>query len=233
VAKPSDRVFFALCAAAGALIVVGSALPTFKLYLSAAIGAEASQRSFDYHRELRLLTYAEPGGLVFPFTGAALLVAGIAGALKPRTWLIVAVAALMVPAFVQTVKTVDYARDPGGGGVYACQHPELDDCVGYLAPAVQDFRADVLRKPEARAPEYLGPEPSAYSIQPLTGWRLVGGALQPRGLVLGAAARRPQAALRGAHLRGAVGPDRDPRALVLAPGLRVITQALTSQLLTR
>ena len=173
-AKPRDRVFFALSAAAGALILVGSALPTFKLYLSAAIGAEASQRSFDYYRELRLLTYAEPGGLVFPFTGAALLVAGIAGALRPRKWLIVAVAVLTVPAFVQTVKTVDYARDPGGGGVYACTHTELADCVGYLAPAVQDFRADILRKPEAREPEYLGPEPSEYSIQPLTGWRLVG-----------------------------------------------------------
>jgi hypothetical protein len=173
-AKPSDRGFFALCAAAGALIVVGSALPTFKLYLSAAIGAEASQRGFDYYRDLRLLTYAEPGGLVFPFTGAALLVAGIAGALRPRKWLIVAVAALTVPAFVQTVKTVDYARSPGDGGVYACQHPELAACVGYLAPAVQDFRADILRKPEARNPEYLGPEPSDHSIEPLTGWRLVG-----------------------------------------------------------
>jgi len=173
-AKPNDRVFFAFCAAAGALILLGSALPTFELYLSAAIGAGDSQRSFDYHRDLHLLTYAELGGLLFPLSGAALLVAGIAGVLRPRVWLIVAVAALTVPVFVQTVKTVDYARSPGGGGVYGCEQPELKDCVGYLAPAVRDFRADILRKPEARDPDYLGPEPSEYSIAQLTGWRLVG-----------------------------------------------------------
>ena len=46
--------------------------------------------------------------------------------------------------------------------------------MGYLAPAVRDFRADILRKPEARDPDYLGPEPSYYSIEQLTGWRLVG-----------------------------------------------------------
>ena len=83
-AKPIDRVFFVFCAAAGALILLGSALPTFDLYLSAAIGAGDAQRGFDYHRDLHLLTYAEPGGLVFPLSGAAFLAVGIAGALRPR-----------------------------------------------------------------------------------------------------------------------------------------------------
>jgi hypothetical protein len=173
-AKTYDRVFFAFCAAAGALILLGSALPTFELYLSAAIGAGDAQRSFDYHRDLRLLTYAQPGGLMFPISGAALLAIGIVGALRPRGWLIVAAAVLTVPVFVQTVRTVDYADSPGDIGVYACEQPELRNCVGYLAPAVQDFRADILRKPEARNPEYLGPEPSYYNIKHLTGWRLVG-----------------------------------------------------------
>ena len=173
-AKRIDRVFFVFCAAAGALILLGSALPTFELYLSAAIGAGDAQRSFDYHRDLRLLTYAEPGALVFPLSGAAFLAIGIAGALRPSGRLIVAAAVLTVPVFVQTVRTVDYAESPGDIGVYACQQPELENCVGYLAPAVQDFRADILRKPEARHPEYLGPEPSEYSITRLTGWRLIG-----------------------------------------------------------
>jgi hypothetical protein len=173
-AKPIDRVFFVFCAAAGALILLGSALPTFELYLSAAIGAGDAQRSFGYHRDLDLLTYAEPGALVFPLSGAAFLAIGIAGALRPRGWLIVAAAVVSVPVFVQTVRTVDYARSPGDIGVYACEQPELKNCVGYLAPAVRDFRADILRKPEARDPEYLGPEPSDYNIKQLTGWRLVG-----------------------------------------------------------
>jgi hypothetical protein len=173
VAKPNDRVFFVFCAAAGALILLGSALPTFKLYLDASIGAGDSQRVFKYYRDLHLLTYAEPGGLVFPFSGAALLAAGIAGALRPRRWLVVAAAVLTVPVFVQAVKTVDYAKSPDGG-VYACEQPELERCVGYLAPAVGDFRADILRKPEARRADYLGPERSSYSIEPLTGWRIVG-----------------------------------------------------------
>jgi hypothetical protein len=174
VAKPYDRVFFGFCAAAGGLILLGSALPTFELYLSAAIGAGDAQRSFGYHRDLNLLTYAEPGALVFPLSGAAFLAIGIAGALRPRGWLIVAAAVLTVPVFVQTVRTVDYARSPGDIGVYACEQPELENCVGYLAPAVRDFRADILRKPEARDPDYLGPEPSDYNIKQLTGWQLVG-----------------------------------------------------------
>jgi hypothetical protein len=173
VAKPNDRVFFAFCAAAGALILLGSALPTFELYLSAVIGGGDSQRSFDYHRDLHLLTYAEPGGLVFPLSGAALLATGIAGALRPRGWLVVAAAVLTVPVFVQTVKTVDYAKSPEGG-VYGCEQPELETCVGYLTPAVRDFRADILRKPEARHPDYLGPGRGDFSIEHLTGWRLVG-----------------------------------------------------------
>jgi hypothetical protein len=173
VAKPNDRVFFAFCAAAGALILLGSALPTFELYLSASIGGGDSQRVFDYHRDLHLLTYAEPGALVFPISGAALLAIGIAGALRPRAWLIVAAAVLTVPVFVQTVKTVDYAKSPEGG-VYGCEQPELEACVGYLAPAVQDFRADILRKPEARHPDYNAPLGSYYSIEHLIGWRLVG-----------------------------------------------------------
>lgn len=172
-AKPNDRVFFAFCAAAGALILLGSALPTFQLYLTASIGAGDSQRVFEYHRDLRLLTYVEAGGLVFPISGAALLVLGIAGALTPRRWLIVAVTVLTVPVFVQTVKTVDYAKSPEGG-VYACDKPELQDCVGYLAPAVRDFRADILRKPEARHRDYNAPEPTYFSIEHLTGWKLVG-----------------------------------------------------------
>jgi hypothetical protein len=173
VAKPNDRVFFVVCAAAGALILLGSALPTFELYLDASIGAGDSQRVFKYYRDLHLLTYAEPGGLVFPLSGLALLAAGIAGALRPRCWLVVAAAVLTVPVFVQAVKTVDYAKSPDGG-VYACEQPELERCVGYLAPAVGDFRADILRKPEARHADYLGPERSSYSIEPLTGWRIVG-----------------------------------------------------------
>jgi hypothetical protein len=173
VAKPNDRVFFAFCAAAGALILLGSALPTFELYLFAVIGGGDSQRSFDYYRDLDLLTYAEPGGLVFPLSGAALLAGGVAGALRPREWLVVAAAVLTVPIFVQTVKTVDYAQSPEGG-VHSCEEPELETCVGYLAPAVRDFRADILRKPEARNRDYVGPGRSEFSIEHLTGWRIVG-----------------------------------------------------------
>jgi hypothetical protein len=174
VAKPNDRVFFAFCAAAGALILIGSALPTFELYLFAVIGGGDSQRSFDYYRDLHLLTYAEPGGLLFPVSGAALLAAGIAGVLRPRDRLVVVAAVLTVPVFVQTVKTIDYTQGSGGGGVSSCEQLELETCVGYLAPAVRDFRADILRKPEARHPDYVVPTGAEFSIEHLTGWRLVG-----------------------------------------------------------
>ncbi len=178
VAKPNDRVFFAACAAAGAAILLGCVLPAFELYLYATIGGGDSQRSFDYYRDLRLITYSEPGALVFPLTGAALVVLGIAGAARPRWWLVVAAAALTVPAFVQTVKTVDYATGPGDGGVHTCdQQASLERCIGYFAPAIREFRADILRKPEARERDYLGPGKTDFNISRLAGWKLVGWAV--------------------------------------------------------
>jgi hypothetical protein len=173
--RANDRVFFASCGAAGALILLGCVLPTFELYLSSAVGAGDSQKVYDYYRDLRLITYGEPGALVFRFVGAAFVLVGIVGLARPSWWLVVAAAALAVPVFVQTVKTVDYATSPGDGGVYVCeQEGGLESCVGYLAPAVQEFRADVLRKPEAEEPEYYGPGRGDFSISTLAGWQLIG-----------------------------------------------------------
>jgi hypothetical protein len=39
---------------------------------------------------------------------------------------------------------------------------------------VREFRADVLRRPEAREPGYQGPTRYDFSVEPLGGWRLVG-----------------------------------------------------------
>jgi hypothetical protein len=157
--KPSDRTFFAICGVAGALILLGCALPTFRLHLDAAVGAGESQQVFDYYRDLHLATYGEPGARVFMLAGIAFLAAGVLGTRRPAWWLVVAVAAVSLTAFVQTVRTVDYAE-------------RSSKSVGYLAPALEDFRAEVLRKPEARLPEYYGP--GRGSIRKLAGWKLVG-----------------------------------------------------------
>ena len=172
--KPNDRTFFVICGVAGALILLGCALPTFELYLDAALGGGDSQRVFHYYRDLHLGTYREPGARLFMLAGLAFLAIGIFGFMKPRRWLVVVVTAISIVAFVQTVKTVDYARSPGEVGVYSCQEESLGSCLGYLAPAVQELRADILRKPEAKEPEYLGPGPGAFNIRKLGGWQLVG-----------------------------------------------------------
>ena len=165
-ARPNDRIFFALCAGAGLLILFGCMLPAFELRLDASVGGGDAQRVYDYSRELRLLTYAEPGGLVFPSVAVALLAIGIAGAVRPSTWLVVAAVALTVPLFVQTVRTLDFA-DQG-----ACDEPPPESCVGYLAPAARDFREDVTRRPESRLPGY-NPPVGLPGIRRLGGWGLI------------------------------------------------------------
>jgi hypothetical protein len=164
--RPNDRVFFVLCALAGLVILLGCALPTFEFSLSASVGAGDEQRVYDYRRDLRLLTYREPGGLVFPLVGAALFAIGVAGAVRPRTWVVVAAVTLTLPAFVQMVRTVDYTDSS------ACDEARLEDCIGYLAPAVQEFREDVTHKPESRLPGYNPPLGRA-GIRGLGGWQLV------------------------------------------------------------
>ena len=173
VAQLGDRVFFGLCAVAGALILVGSALPGFELYLNASIGTGEAYRSFEYERELRLLTYLEPETLLFPLVGAAFVVLGAAGVLMPRRWLIVAALLLTMPAYVQTVRVLDYADHVEPPGIYSCDEPELEACIAFFAPAVREFRADVLRRPEAREPGYEGPTRYEFSVDPLGAWVLV------------------------------------------------------------
>ena len=173
--KPNDRVFLALCAAAGLAILLGCALPTFELYLFASIGGGDDQQVFDYRRELRLLTYPVPGALVFPVTGAALAGTGLYGALRgPRPWVVAVAIALTIPAFVQVVRTLDLENSSESGGVSVCDEPRLEGCIYYLAPAARDFREHVMRKPEARRRGYDPPEEGAYNITRLAGWQPIG-----------------------------------------------------------
>lgn len=169
-----DRVFFGLCALAGALILVGSALPAFELWLEASIGTGDARRSFEYERQLRLMTYLEPETLLFPFVGAAFVALGVAGTVRPSSWMVVAALLLTMPAYVQTVRALDYADHVEPPGIYHCNEPELEGCIAFFAPAVREFRADVLRRPEAREPGYEGPTRYEYSVEPLGGWELVG-----------------------------------------------------------
>jgi hypothetical protein len=173
-AKPSDRVLFAITAVAGALILIGCLLPAFELYLEASIGAGDDQRVFRFDRELTFATYHEPGALVFPFAGIVLLATGLAGVRWPRVPLILTAVAVTIPAFVQTVRTVDIQTGPEDVGVTLCDESRLEHCVYYLAPAIRDFRADILREPIARRPEFDGPSRGDYNVRLLTGWLLVG-----------------------------------------------------------
>jgi hypothetical protein len=184
VAQLGDRVFFGLCAVAGALILVGSALPGFELYLNASIGTGEAYRPFEYERVLRLLTYREPETLLFPLVGAAFVVLGAAGVLMPRRWMIVAALLLTMPAYVQTVRVLDYADHAERPGIYYCDEPELERCIAFFAPAVREFRADVLRRPEAREPGYEGPTRYEYSVDPLGGWLLVAWSVLATSLVV-------------------------------------------------
>jgi hypothetical protein len=173
VAQLGDRVFFGLCALAGVLILVGSLLPAFELYLNASTGTGEAQRFLEYERELRLVTYLESDTLLFPLVGAAFVVLGAAGTVMPRSWMAVTALLLTIPAYVQWVRVWDYADASHRPGIYLCDEPELEGCIAFFAPAVREFRADVLRRPEAREPGYEGPTRYDFSVEPLSGWRLV------------------------------------------------------------
>jgi hypothetical protein len=173
-ARPNDRVFFALAAAAGALIILGSILPTFVVGLDAAVGAGDAQRAYNFSRTLRSIAYPEPGSLAFPLAGAILGLMGLLGGRQPRAWMIPLVAAVMTLLFVHAVRATDYIRDGDEVGVYTCDQPQLEDCIGFLAPAVRDLRADILRKPIAREREFHGPERNDFRTSGRIGWTLMG-----------------------------------------------------------
>jgi hypothetical protein len=88
--------------------------------------------------------------------------------------MVVSALLLTMPAYVQSVRVWDYADPSHRPGIYGCDKPELEGCIAFFAPAVREFRADVLRRPEAREPGYQGPMRYHFSVEPLGGWRLVG-----------------------------------------------------------
>lgn len=173
-ARPNDRVFFALAAAAGCVLILGAALPTFRVGLDAAVGAGDDQDAYHFNRTLHALTYLEPGSLAFPVGGAFLVLAGLLGLRQPRVWLIVFVAAVTSGLFVHALRTTDYVREWDPVGVYSCEQQRLEDCIGFLAPAVEDLRADILRMPIAREREFYGPEEYEYRTGGRIGWTLTG-----------------------------------------------------------
>ena len=171
---PSDRVFFTFAALAGGLLIVGSILPTFIVGLDAAVGAGDDQQAYHFNRTLHAVMYLEPGSLAFPLGGAILVATGVLGLRQPRLWGIVLVAALMTALFVHALRAGDYFRGWDEFGVYTCEQRRLEDCIGFLAPAVQDLRADILRKPIAREREFYGPEPEEFRAAGRVGWTVIG-----------------------------------------------------------
>jgi hypothetical protein len=174
VARPNDRVFFALAAAAGVLLILGSILPTFIVGLDAAVGAGDDQQAYHFNRTLHAVTYVEPGSLAFPLGGAILVATGILGLRQPRLWGIGLVAALMTALFVHALRAGDYFGGWDESGVHMCEQRRLEDCIGFLAPAVQDLRADILRKPIAREREFYGPAPEDFRAGGRVGWTVIG-----------------------------------------------------------
>jgi hypothetical protein len=176
-ARPYDRVFFAFAAAVGALVLIASALPAWWVGLDAAVGAGEAQHSYNFNRDLRPIAYHEIGSLIFPVAGAALGLLGLIGLLRPSRWAVLAVAGLATILFVQSLRTISYFHYAGGIGVLTCEEPRLEGCIGFLAPAVRDLRADILRKPIAREPEFLGPGQRSYRSGGRSGWTLMGGTI--------------------------------------------------------
>ena len=173
-ARLNDRVFFASSAVAGGLVLLGCVLPTWTVGLDAAVGAGEEQRAYNFDRDLHAITYGEPGSLVFPLGGIALGALGIVGLARPHRWVVFAVAGVATVLSVQAIRTTDYLRGGDEPGVYTCEAERLDDCVGFLAPAVRDLRAEILRKPIAQEPEFLGSGERSYRSGGRSGWTLMG-----------------------------------------------------------
>jgi hypothetical protein len=172
--RPNDKVFFALAALAGALVLLASTLSTWWVGLDAAVGAGEAQQSYNFNRDLRPIAYHELGSLIFPVGGVTLGLLGLTGLLRPSKSAVLAVAGVTTILFVQSLRTMGYFHDAGGIGVHSCEEPRLEGCIGFLAPAVRDLRADILRKPIAQDPEFLGPGKNSYRSGSRNGWTLMG-----------------------------------------------------------
>jgi hypothetical protein len=167
-----DRRFWLVCLAAGLVILAGCLLPTIEVGQEAFIGAGETQRGFDYDRTVRFATYFEPGSMLFVLGGIGLVGLAVVALVRGSRAIFVLAAALVSLAFVvEAVRIGDELRWEERG-VYACQ-TELEDCVPFIAPAVRDLQAEILRRPEAHDREFELLDRNGYRSRGKGGWWVI------------------------------------------------------------
>ncbi len=173
VTRSADRGFWLACAAGALLVLVGCSLATIEIGQGALIGADETQRSFDYDRTIQLATYVRPGSLLFLLGAIALATVSFAAMRRGSRPLFVLVAAAISIAFlVETIRIGDELRW-SESGVYSCDEGSLERCAPFIAPAVRDLQAEILRCPEARESGFELLAREGYRARGKLGWSLV------------------------------------------------------------
>src|SRR5262245_1771390 len=170
-ARREHRWFWLVCLVGGAVVLIGCVLPTIEVGQDVVIGAGDTQRGFDYDRTIRLLTYAEPGAVLFVLGGISLI--GIAAAALARgssAVLVIAAAVVSFALVVEVARVSDQLRWTSSG-VYVCEEA-LEDCAPFVAPAVRDLQDDIAERPEAADPEF-DLSRDGYRARGRAGWRLI------------------------------------------------------------
>jgi hypothetical protein len=162
---------WAACSICGAVIAAAGFLPAFTVHLEGIVGGGGAQRVYDFDRTYTLAGYGTPTAWVLLGAGVALVVVGVIGVVARRPTLpLLAVAVVALGASAATTTPRFTALD-GEGGVQGCSFER--GCGGrFLAPAIRDFRRDILRdRRAARQPgfEFL----EGYRARQRIGWRVI------------------------------------------------------------
>jgi hypothetical protein len=170
-----DGWFWSLSLAAGGLLALGCLLPGAEVAISAYVGAGDTQRGYDFARTLRLGTYVKPESLAIVVAAPALIVASVFGLARgTRIWIVLPLTLLAVAGLFQAGAIADKLYWAEGSGTVRSCDTTLEQCAGgFLAPAVRDLQADVLRRRIARHPEFGFTDREGYRARQRSGFKLV------------------------------------------------------------
>ena len=162
---------WAACSTCGVAIAAAGLLPAFSVRLQGFVGGGSAERSYDFERTYTLVGYGTLGAWTLVAAGIALAALGGAGIVVARPT--IPLAAVLVVALGASIATTTprFTGVDHEGGVIGCSFDR--GCGGaFLAPAIRDFRHDVLTsRPAARQPGFELSE--GYRAQQRTGWRVI------------------------------------------------------------
>jgi hypothetical protein len=165
------QIFWWAAALAGAVMFVMGFLPSFEIRLGATVGADNTQKTYDYVRSWSLASYGTTLSIAALIASVALVAASILGVTRRGSVAALAAVTVLALALNAFTSSAGFVNDYSPDSAESCS--SWAQCGGtVLNPGVQRLRRAAAKKPEAKLPEYEL-DPPAYTARPFAPWRVI------------------------------------------------------------